>query len=902
MNIRRKGRLCIGVSTLIMALVANPAAAQTTNPTTPGDPAPQTNASSADAQDRRVAGDAPAQAGPDGPAGDIIVTGTLIRGIAPTGTNVVALSREAITATGAMNANDILATIPQVTTAFLNTPTVSANDGGIPYFRPNIRDLGRASGSTTLVLVDGHRTATIGGGAPDADAIPPGVLERVEIVPDGGSSTYGSDAIGGVINFITRKKFDGVEAIARYGFADAYHTTDINLTAGKTWNTGSAYISYAFQKNDAILGRDRDWMRQVTDDQGFCVPGTIVANNTTYALPGRVPGTLAKCDITDNVSFWPAVERNTIFGALTQDFGKSITFDVRGYYVRRDTTSSYDFNSAVPQTLTVGNTNPYFQSIAGETSQIVRTSFAGVYDSHARNKLREFQITPTLTARLGGDWQLRMMGNYGITELDQRITTADTGALNAALAGTTLATALNPYDLGASNPSVLASIARTNLGGNKTRLYNARALAEGPLMHLPGGEVRLAIGVEYERDKVTDQKNGQAVPGQEDSLPNAVPDFRRNIQSVFGEIAVPIFGADNAAPGFHSLLLSASARYDKYSDVGGTFNPKIGLTYEPVNWVRIRGNWGTSFNAPTPDQRSGIQVAGALPVPFVPGQQAPWTIILAGAAPDVRPQTAHTWSAGFDIRPPVLPGLKLSATYYNVFLKNQIGLLGLGQIALTPALANYVKDNQTCAAYLPKYAVQQIAFLVPLPLACAVNQKFAFIDLRQQNLGQLKQDGIDFDLTYNRKVSFGSINAGFAGSYTLSRKSAVVAGAPFSNDLANPGTSRFFFVTSLGLQAGALGANVTLNHKQGYQLTPAITTARFGTQDHVSSFNTVDLFLTYKLPAGWLNDQTLLTLNVSNLLDQDPPFYNGCVGTALCGFSNGSTLGRLVTFGLRTKF
>lgn len=875
-----KNHLLVGASAAVLALVSHSANAQTTG--APSDAVNQ--AASADAKES-----------------DIVVTGTLLRGIAPTGTNIVSLSRQEITATGAMSANEILANIPQVTTAFLSTPTVSANDGGIPNFRPNIRDLGRASGSTTLVLVDGHRLAGVTG---DSDAIPPGVLERVEVVPDGGSSTYGSDAIGGVINFITRKKFDGLEVIARHGIAKNYATTDINLTAGKIWDTGSAYISYAYQKNDAILGKDRGYMRQIAPNQGYCSPGTIVANGTTYALPDRVPGTLTNCDVTDDVSFWPAVRRNTIFAAFNQEITDFLSFDVRGQYVRRETTSYYDFRSASPQTLTFNDSNPYFQSIAGETSQTVLTSFAGVLDNRTRIKLDGFQITPTLTAQLGGSWQLRVMGNYGTNVLDQRGSTVDAGAIAAGLAGTTMATALNPYDLGASNPAVLGSIARTGILSSRSENYNIRGIADGVLLSLPGGDVHLAVGVEYQRDKTSDIKNGTAILGQEEDLPPALPDYARNIKSIFGELAVPIVGADNAMGGIQALTLSASARYDKYSDVGGTFNPKFGLTYSPVDWVKIRGNWGTSFNAPTPDQRSAIQVAGALPVQFVPGQQAPWTIILAGFSPDVKPQTADTWSVGFDVTPPVVPGLRVSATYYNVFLKDQIGLLGLGQIGFTPALDNFVKDNQTCATYLPQYPTQSIPFLVPLPVACSLNPQptFAFLDLRQQNLGQLKQDGLDFDLAYNREVGFGTVNARFAGTYLLSRKSAVVAGAPFVDELKGAGTSRLSFVATVGAQVGNVTGSVSWNHKQGYDLNPVVTSARFGTQGHVGSFNTVDLFLAYQIPSDWLPGETSLTLNVTNLFDQDPPFYNGCIGTALCGFSNGSTLGRLATLGIRTKF
>ncbi|WP_133244784.1 TonB-dependent receptor domain-containing protein [Caulobacter radicis] len=880
MNYLRNTRYLAGASALVIAIAAQAAVAQTTAPAQEQGPS---------ASETQVE--------------EVVVTGTLIRGVAPTGANVIGMNREAITATGATTTNDVLARIPQVTSGFLAAPTISP-DGGNTSVRPNLRDLGRASGSTTLVLIDGHRVRP--NGDTDPDSLPPGALDRVEIVPDGGSSVYGSDAIGGVINLITRRSFDGLEVAAHYGVADNYYNTDINLTAGKRWDTGSGYISYVFQKNDAIFGRDRDFMRQITGDGRFCPPGTIqVPNGTLYALPGRVAGTTGGCDNTDNVSYRPAAERHSIFGAFTQDLGDSVSFDVRGFYTQREYINTIDFNNAQPQTLQVNSQNPYFQSIGGETSQTVYTSFAGVVDGHASYRRDEFRVNPTLTARLGGGWQLRVSGAYDWNRNRQLGTTVDPTALATALAGTTTTTAINPYNLGASNPSVLASLLRDNFAGGEAKLYQGRAIADGVAFSLPGGDVRLAVGAEYLEEQGANSKNGQSLPGQSASLPLATPDASRNVRSIFGEVVAPIVGDANARPGVHALILSASGRYDRYSDFGGTFNPKLGVDYEPVDGFKVRANWGTSFNAPPLGLGAGIQAVGTLPTKFIAGQQAPYSVILAGFVPDIDPQTATTWSVGFEARPKAIAGLKLGATYYNIDLKDQIGLLALGGVSLTGEFSKYIQDNQTCAQVQAKYkAPEFVNFQIPLAATCSLSPQplLTVIDLRQQNLGELKQKGLDFNVDYARPTSFGAITASLAGTYILARDTAIVEGAPFADDLRGAGMSRMFLVASVGAQVGDFTANAAFNHRQGYDLNPVLTTARFGTQSRVKSFNTVDLFLAYKLPVDWLNDDTSLTLNVSNLFDQDPPFYNGCIGTALCGFSNGATLGRLATFGLRTKF
>lgn len=835
----------------------------------------------------------------------IVVTGTQLRGIAPTGTNVIGLTRNDIIATGATSANDVLTKTPQVTSAFMGTPTTTLDGASTTVIRPNLRNLGASGANTTLVLVDGHRMVGAGGiqTSPDPDVIPPGVLDRVDIVPDGGSSIYGSDAIGGVINFITRKKFDGLEAVARYGFADNYNAYDANITAGKDWGSGSGYVSYAWAHNEAIFGRDADFLRQVTVNQGYCAPGTIVANGTTYALPTRAPGTITNCDITDNQSYWPQVTRHSGFAGLNQRIGDSLTADVRAFYTRRKLIHFFDVNANQAQSLTITNANPYFRPVAGETSHVVRTTFAGVIDNRMVNDLEEYGITTSLTGDLGGGWQARLLGNYGKSTTTVTVSSPDSTRVALAMRGTTTATALNPYNLASSNPSVLAGIVRNGLQLADQELYNARAVFDGPVFSIGGGDVRAAIGAEYISEgyfKCNTCASGLVIGTTADI------DLTRDVKAVFGEINIPLFGTENALSAIHSLSVALSARYDSYSDAGDTFNPKIGVTYKPVDWLGIRGNWGTSFNAPSLYDNSGIQQAGVLNAPLVPGQTAPWSLILAGNDGRNKPQTATTWSVGADIEPPFAPGLALNLTYYNVHLKDMLGLLLGTGIGFNSATAGFLRDNQTCAQLVPLVdGIPLNPATQPIAAICTGNPPtgplIAYQDFRLKNLGILKQDGIDFNIAYNGDVGFGSVNARFSGTYVLGRQRAIIPGTPFVNDLKTPGDSRLSFVAAVGARIGGLSGTASVNRRGGYDLNPAITTARFGTQRRVSSFTTVDLFFSYDLPETWLSD-TSFTLNVNNLLDQDPPFYNGCAGTVQCGFTNGSTLGRLVQVGIRKKF
>ncbi|MHA4838220.1 TonB-dependent receptor [Sphingopyxis sp. MSC1_008] len=856
-------------------------------------------ASDAGAQDELAADGSPTDQ-------EIIVTGTLIRGIAPTGTNVVSVNAEKIEATGAISTVDVLAKIPQISNSFNRVPVSSTGDAGTTIYKPNIRNLAASGANTTLVLVDGHRLVGAGvlSSVPDPDIVPPGVIERIEIVPDGGSSIYGSDAIGGVINIITRKRFDGVEVSGRYGFADNYKQFDINGTVGKSWDSGSVYVSYVYNENDAIFGRDRDYVRQIVPSNS-CAPGTILVGSTTYALPGLVAGSVNSCDTSDNAAFIPAQQRHSVFAGLNNELSDNVSIDIRAFYTRRETQSFSDQFRA-SRTITAANPN-FIPAFPGNASQTINFSYGPVVGASSQNSttLNEWGVTPEMTFKLGGDWRLRVLGNYGrsVTRNIQPAVNAVAEAI--ALGSSNPATALNPYNVAQTPAAVLDSILNYEAYGEAEQdLFNTRAIADGSLFDLPGGAVRIAFGAEYSHE-VFKRISGNHVPGDFSPLATPQGKHERDTKSLFGEIAIPVFGSDNGFTGMRSLTLSASGRYDDYSDVGSTFNPKVGLTWKPVDGVSIRGNYGESFNAPSmPDKVPQVQLQNLGGSPFVrPGESvSPGgiptlfrpTILIAGVDPDLRPQTAKTYSIGMDIQPAFIPGLNLSATYYNIALKDQITIAFSSNTAVlfSPAYARFLTFNPTQAQIdavpdtLPIAGASSIAALYANPLLAP----YLLYDARVQNVGAVDQDGLDFSASYLTQTGFGSINANVAGTYILNRKVTAVAGQAAIDDLA-ANTSRLNLSATVGATIGGFSANATWYHTAGYKVQ------NVPNQTRVNAFNVVDLFFAYDVGGEGLFKDLAFTLNVNNVFDQDPPFINS--GT---GYTNGSTYGRLVQLGVRKKF
>ena len=219
-----------------------------------------------------------------------------------------------------------------------------------------------------------------------------------------------------------------------------------------------------------------------------------------------------------------------------------------------------------------------------------------------------------LTHDLNDNWQIRALANWSASDSGYQLRNMNGTRLNAAGTASTAAAAFNPFNIGANNAALIADITDNALAGQaKDNLVQLRALVEGKLFDLPGGDARVAIGYEYMDDTLKKRFRADIRLNTLGTVP--FDKYSRNIHSFFGELVAPVIGDGD---GGSMLTLSGSARYDKYSDFGGTFNPKIGATFEPLKGFRFRGNWGTSFTAPTPVDQLGSLSSTIQSFPFVP--------------------------------------------------------------------------------------------------------------------------------------------------------------------------------------------------------------------------------------------------------------------------------------------
>lgn len=856
----------------------------------------------------------PESAADDTPEGaEIVVTGTSIRGVPPTGSNLISVTREEIRAIGANTTPSLLAAIPQLN-SFNTSPRAAG--GGPGAFAPGLRSL---PASATLPLMNGHRL--VGGAVnatnPDFPFIPDLAIERVEIVADGASAIYGSDAVAGVINFITRRRASGVETSVRYGSADDFHTFSASGLVGHDWGTGSIVAAYQYAENGNIVGGDRDY--RVVDYRPYggvdgrstiCPAANVLVNTTFYAVnyaaPTLAPNTTNYCDpgaVTDLV---PKSRLHSAFLTARQELSDRVTlwgeilYSDRRDIVRTPPPAGAGSSGGAILSSFPGFpafSNPFFRAPpgTGATTEFVLFRTDNLYgDDHIENiyHVRTGNSSAGIDARLFGDFKLSVYGTLNWARNDSYLPAINPAALDAAASATTTATALDPFGNGTS-PAVAAAI--TDYAGDlvdRQRIYLGAAKIDGSLVDLPGGQLRIALGTEYRRETFTQGGiyGGSPVP----------EDLGRNVYSLYGELFVPIFGEGNGMPGLRSLVLSLSGRHDHYSDFGSTTNPKVGLNWEPVRGLNFRGTYGTSFRAPgLRDVGATVgayyfnaaAIAGSALRDPTRGAAQVDSVILYGGNRGLQPESARTWSLGFDLRPVSLPNFYANLTFYDIHYTDVIGTPG-GAIAFTdPTFASVVFRNPTPAQLASLLAIAVPVNFVPGALPAIGN----LLDFRQGNFGVRDTNGLDFFIGYRQPTHFGALFANLAGNYILRFRTQLSPTAPVTNQL-DFGVPRTTLRGTLGAQVGAVNLLGFVNYRSGVTFPYATPTG--SAVYHANNYTTVDLRVIWTLPnSGWTSGTTL-ALEVNDLFDRRPPFFPGTDGIG--GTYN--PIGRYVAVNLRRAF
>ncbi len=865
---------------------------------------------------------------------EIVVTGTLLRGPGATPSPVTVIGRDTIDREGRASVADALAALPQ------NYSGSGTPIGSLAFSDPirtntalatsvNLRGLGP---DATLVLVNGRRMGGTGskGDFADVSAIPSAAVDRVDILLDGASAIYGADAVAGVVNIILKRSFVGHESRLRAAASrDGAESLTWAHTFGTDWGSGSALLSYEGQDQNGLSASDRDYA--ATGDlrpfggtdrrSNFSVPGNIVGLNASgvftslFAIrPGAdgVANTAAEFEAgatnlanrLEGINLLPSQRSDRLYAVLRQSFGDWVEITADARFTER----SFERPSS-PGTVTarVTRANPFFFSPTGAASHQVTYSFAReLGNGPSIGESESVGVSLGADIALPGDWSLETYGAYA-RELGRN---SQTGAVHSLYFNEALGTGpdspltafsaprdgyFNLFGDGtANNRTVLDFISQGYLNTrNQGETASINTLAQGPVMRLPGGDVRLAVGLQYRTEGL--QNSSEQFLSTAAPQISPVLEYKRSLWAAFAEARVPLVGPDNARPGLQSFDLSLAVRFEDYESVGSTTNPKIGLVWVPVEGLRLRSSWGTSFRAPAlTELNERFQISA---VDVLEGGVRRFALLDIGGNPDLRPETAETTTVGFDVSPSAVPGLTTSVTLFDTRFRDQIGRPGteLFASALTnPDLAPFVTRIAPGSASDLALVLSRLndpAYLFPGLLPAEAFS--AIIDGRWVNTAETRVRGLDWSTSYQWDRGADTFTLDTAASFLFDYKQALTPAAQ-ARELVSTINFPVDFRATVGgtwQRADWLG-RIALNHVSAFEDAAGRT---------VEAWNTIDANLHWTPASPTWADGLRISLNVLNVLDADPPFYDAPSGI---GFDPGQAnpLGRTVSLQLTQRW
>ena len=845
-------------------------------------------------------------AAPGAPAAETMqkveITGSTIKRIASEmALPVTTVKVEEFANAGLTTIADVMTTLPVGAT---NVPSSAGAGTNI-----NMRGIGI---NRTLVLLNGRRMANepIGDGYANVDVIPMSALSRVEILRDGASSTYGTDAIGGVVNFITRRTYNGLNVTGQTVTPEAAgggreHRLSILGGIGNLESDGwNLYATVDTHKRSALSSADRaelsnpDLLSSLgiapkAGVGGYAQPANVFSPSTNItgnpyfasgcAAPTSVPATKNTCILNANyVLALPGAQQTTFFSKGSIKLGEDHLITAELLYAKehittqKAPTTTVGFNGALAQ---MTPSSPYYPggsagvpAIAGLNGSTLNVSWsvAELGPAIATDVQQNTRLVLTDEGRIT-DWDYRLGFVYGAGQRDSYFVQ---GYLNGPqLQAGVRSGVLNPF--GTQTAAGLAYLQSISVDGNQirhtTNVYTGVDLTlTREMMKLAGGPLTFATGAEFHHDGDEDRSlDGDILVPYQNRQP-AHSYGGRNIGAVFAEVDLPLT---------KNLDIDAAVRADRYSDFGGTVNPKVSFRYQPAKMLMFRGSASTGFRAPTVFDRYGYRQAGATAVTnakwddpvLCPGVMGvPGTgkaiaganplivcnatqLLQNGSNPDALPEKSRNFTLGMVVEP--VKNMSVSLDYFNIHVSDAIGPLSQNAIfANTVKYANlFVRNPDGSLAY-----VKDIT----------------------SNLGELRTSGIDVGLAYALpRTAAGDFKMGLDGTYVTRFESQNEKDGPWVSNLgtfgsngsgtSNPSptyTFRWKHTLRLSWARGAWFSQLTENYNTSYHDLNAVLPQYYRDIDKYSVWN---MTVAYKGIA-----HTNLTLGVSNLFNVNPPVTN----------------------------
>ena len=752
----------------------------------------------AHAQETSLAPQAQAEATPGVDGSDkvqkVYVTGSNVRRITlESASPVQIITRDELTRGGATSLNEVLRTI-------------SSNVGGIDENRTNGFSAGAAGlnlrgfgSQATLTLINGRRLAPYA--QPefqttfvDLNSIPVGAVERIEILKDGASAIYGSDAMASVVNIILRDSFEGLELGGSLGQSSRSDGEQKRATI--SFGKGSlvqdhfnAYVTLDVRQRDPMYIRKRDGYLSTQDLRAYGYKD----RRSLYTYPGNIywtdkaTNTLVSRTLDNNCPADRLVPASGVLAAGAQgnacvfdDFqdssinsaGKTDRFGLTSRLTWQPTANTTVF-SELMFNRNKATVTGLLHWVAGQTGQPTpalpithpqypkeligpdgKTLAGGNGTVRVRASLRDFPGQGQDNTTDFGRYLVGVKGDYknwdwetALLRTDSKVTSRNTSAIlltpfvNAYTNGTFI------FGGGAANQALYDSITANSKNVFKSALTQIDGKVSGELFNLPAGAVGLAVGTEFRRESLSTMPDPIAVEGEFYHQAQLPPGFSndRNISSIYAESTIPLL---------KSLEANVAVRHDHYSDYGNSTTPKVGLKWSATPAFMVRGTYAEGFRAPTLVENS-TDVRNAFVSIRDPFRcNARYTLgcstsspYESGANPELKPETAKSYTLGLAWEPS--SSFLATLDLWQIKRVNEISTYDLDKVLQDPS--RYAGD--------PAVAITRAALTAADQAAGATAGEITNIKMLLTNVAVTKIRGVDLKLT-------GRINLGEYGTLT----------------------------------------------------------------------------------------------------------------------------------------
>jgi iron complex outermembrane receptor protein len=841
----------------------------------------------------------------------IEVTGSNIKRIeGETSQPVTVITRDDIDKTGATTVEQLLTTIGAVSN--YNTLTAAAasgaSTGGISTI--SLRGLG---GARTLVLLNGKRISAYGSlndsVTVDVNSIPLAAVERVEILKDGASAVYGSDAIGGVINFILRKDFRGAEITVEYGTPEqngggsVARVTAMAGVGDLSTQRFNVMLIGSYQKEKSLFGRDRPFSAygvNVADGSdgtsGNTFPGNIVlpdgrtrnplAGNCFPSISDPLNNPLTRCrfDPSPYVTLIPEAKRGNLLFAGRMAF----TSNLEGYaeaswgkaeqrFIIQPVPISDQF--ALPPNHPLYGVSPY----DGFSTIVLRPGTPFYPTTYVRGLIGATDPLPELLVR----YRNFASGFRDVTDIaeNKRVSVGVKGDMRGwdfdagyLYSGAKLTEQVNGgYPLlsvilpllnsgnvnlfGANTGPIVNQLEAAQFRGdayvNETSMHSFQGKVSKELVQMRAGPLAIAVGGEFRKENFKSKPDATIQTGDVSGYGgNYLPiDKSRNVEAVFGELNVPFTRAIEG---------NVAVRYDNYQGTGSKVTPKAGIRWQASPGMLLRASYGRGFRAPSLTDLYAGQTTGAsaaiddpvrCPVTSNSNDCASQFPLLLGGNAALKPETSENTTFGIIIEP--TNNFSLGIDFFKIRVKNTI-VYGLSEDTILGDLTQF--------GYLVRRAAPDAAF-PSLP------GRIIEINRTNLNQGETRLQGVDIDAKYRTPSQpWGRLTLSFSGTY-FDKYEAQNLDGTFSSQvgtvaalIGGAATPRWKHYAAVVYTRSAWDFLLAQSFQAGYHDLPSNIT---DTPRDVAPYEIFDAQAQY---SGFRNLK--LAFGVKNLFDRDPPYTN----------------------------